>query len=83
MVEAIPAARGSRSRPVVPRVLPEARDSVQGPFCRRGSVPVWSAQAGGTPSEGGRSAEHAYAADRCAHEIVGFLTVFLGRARGG
>jgi hypothetical protein len=44
---------------------------------------VWSAHAAGNPSLLDRSAEHIVPADRCAREIVGFLTVFLGRARGG
>ena len=43
---------------------------------------VWSAHAGGKLSDGDRSAEHAYAADRFAREIVRILTVFLG-AHGG
>src|SRR3982751_6193877 len=52
------------------RVLPDC-----GPLCRRGSVRVWSADAGGNPSDGDRDAEHAVAADRFAHKIVGFLAV--------
>jgi hypothetical protein len=38
----------------------------------RGSVPAWSAHAIGNPSDGERVAEQAVAADRFAHEIVGF-----------
>jgi hypothetical protein len=50
----------------------------QGPLCR-----VWyhAGVVGGCgwqASDGDRSAEHAYAADRCAHEIVGFLKVVGG-----
>ena len=39
---------------------------------------VWSAHADGNPREGDRVAEHAYAADRFAREIVGFLKVIGG-----
>jgi hypothetical protein len=42
---------------------------------------VWSAHAGDSPSDGERVAEPAAVADRCAHEIVGFLKV-VGSARG-
>src|SRR5438034_11666215 len=48
------------------------------PLCRRGTVGVWSAHAGGNPKEGERSAEHAHAADRFAREIVGILARFRG-----
>jgi len=44
-------------------------------------VQVWSAHAVDNPNDGGRSAEHADAADRCARASVGILTVFLGRSR--
>jgi len=44
---------------------------------------MWSAHAIGSPSDGDRVAEHIVPADRCAREIVRFLTVFLVRARGG
>jgi len=54
-------------------------------------VPVWSAHAGGNPSELDRSAEHAHAADRFAREIVGILALsyaarsrrLMGRPVGG
>ena len=54
-------------------------------------VPVWSAHAGGNPSELDRSAEHAHAADRFAREIVGILALsyaarsrrLMGRPFGG
>src|SRR5438094_476507 len=57
-------------------VLPIAR-----PLCRCGSVPVWSADAADNPSDGDRSAEHAHAADRCAHEIMRILNVLAARLR--
>ncbi len=45
-------------------------------------VPVWSAHAGGNPSELDRSAEHAHAADRFAREIVGILALsYAARSR--
>jgi hypothetical protein len=36
------------------------------PSCRRGFVPVWSADAAGNPSDCDRSAEHAHAVDAAA-----------------
>ena len=42
---------------------------------------VWSVHAVGSPSDGDRDAEHAYAADRFAREIVRILTVSLARSR--
>jgi len=39
---------------------------------------VWSAQAVDNPSGGDRSAEQNVPADRCAHEIVRFLTISSG-----
>jgi len=45
-------------------------------------VLVWSAHAGGNPSDGERVAEHAAVADRFAHEIGGILAGFPS-ARGG
>jgi len=44
------------------------------PACRRDTRMVWSAHAGGNPSVIDRSAEHGIAADRCAREIVRFLS---------
>ncbi len=41
-------------------------------------MPVWSVSAVDNPNDGGRSAEHAVAADRFAREIVPFLTRFGG-----
>jgi hypothetical protein len=41
------------------------------------TVEVWSAHAEGNRNDGDRSAEHAYAADRFAREIVCILTVIL------
>jgi hypothetical protein len=38
----------------------------RGPLCRRGTVLVWSADAGGSPSDDDRSAEHAAVADAAA-----------------
>jgi hypothetical protein len=69
------------SRPVVQRVIPNARGSDQGPSCRCGTMPVWSVHAGGTPTVIDRSAEHAPATDRFAREIEGFLTVMMMRSR--
>ena len=78
---AIPCGAWFGSRPVVPSVIPDARGSDERPLCRRDSVPVWSAHAGGNQNAGDRSAEHAHAADRFAREIVGFLTVSAVRSR--
>ena len=50
------------------RVIPTKR-----PLCQCGTMEMWSAHAVGNPSDDDRVAEHAYAADRCAREIVGFL----------
>src|SRR5947208_2277734 len=44
-------------------------------------MPVWSAHAGGNPSELDRDAEHAHAADRFAHKIRAILTVSAVRSR--
>jgi len=44
-------------------------------------MPVWSVDATRNPNDGDRSAEHAHAADRCAREIVAFLTVRMARLR--
>jgi len=67
------------------------------PLCRRDTRGAWfqiaACCAGVVPGRCGRrmlvatqkadrAAEHGIAADRFAREIVGFLTVFLGRARG-
>ena len=38
---------------------------------------VWSVNAGGSPGDGDRVAEHVVPADRFAREIVRFLTVVL------
>src|SRR5215203_430481 len=62
-------------------VILGVRGSEQGPLCWRGSVPVWSACAAGSPSVADRSAEQNVPADRCAREIVRFLTVFAARLR--
>jgi hypothetical protein len=42
---------------------------------------VWSAHAADNPSVDDRSAEHGVAADRCAREIIRFLTVCVARLR--
>jgi len=55
-------------------VIPDVRGSDCGSLCRCGTMPVWSADAGGNPSDGERDAEQAVAADRFAREIVQFLT---------
>ena len=48
------------------------------PLCRCGAMWVWSADAGGNPSDLDRVAEHIVPADRCAREIGGFLKVVGG-----
>jgi hypothetical protein len=57
------AARRARCGAVLGALLTER------PLWRGGSVLVWSAHAGGSPSNGERVAEHAVPADRCAHEL--------------
>ena len=52
------------------------------PVVPRGSVPEWGAYAE-QASDGGQPAEPIVAADRCAREIVRFLTPLLRRACGG
>jgi hypothetical protein len=47
----------------------------------RGAVPRWCDHAGWQPGTTGQPAEHAHAADRCAREIVGILTVSVVRSR--
>jgi hypothetical protein len=42
---------------------------------------MWSAHAAANPRDGDQSAEHAHAADRCAREIVGILTVSMVRSQ--
>jgi hypothetical protein len=70
-----------RLKPVVQRVMPDARGSDRGSLCRRDSVPVWKAHAGGDRNDGCRSAEQAVAADRFAREIVWFLAGNTQRLR--
>ena len=54
-------------------VIPDARDTDRTPgYGWRGTLMVWSAHAVDNPNDGCRVAEHAHAADRCAHEIVRF-----------
>ena len=58
------------------RVVPTERPSYW-----RDGVQVWSLHAADNPKDGGRSAEHAHAADRFAREIEGFLTLLAVRSR--
>ena len=74
----IPEERGTRSRPVMQSVISDGRGTRSRPV-----VPAWFCAGvvgtcGWRAREGDRSAEHAYAADRFAREIVGFLTCFGG-----
>jgi hypothetical protein len=64
-------------------VIPDVRDTdrtlvVQMWYCA-GVVGACSWRS----NDSDRSAEHAHAADRCAREIVGILSGFCRRARGG
>lgn len=65
----LPDARNSRSSLVVQRVILDGRGSDRTPV-----VPAcFCAGVASTPRTVARAAEHAYAADRFAHEIVPFL----------
>ena len=57
-------------------------EQIEARYAVRGTMPVWSAHAAGSPSELDRDAEQAVAADRFAREIVCILAGFPS-ARGG
>jgi hypothetical protein len=77
----IPEARGSDERTLCGRGSVLGLVPTERPWCRRDPKIVWSAHAGGNPSDLDRSAEQIVPADRCAREIVRILKTIPARSR--
>ena len=70
-----------RSRPVVQGVIPDERVADRTPVLSAWLCAGVVGACGWYANDGCRSAEHVVPADRCAHEIIGFLKVAGGAQR--